>query len=52
MKWFWLFYTVYWFAYAIVAWSGQPIPTFSIGCGFMMAAIGCANSALDYWFKK
>ena len=46
MKWVSIFFGFYWLGMAIAAWCGCPPSNFSIGCGFMVAAIGMFSDAV------
>ena len=47
MKWFNIFFAIYWAVLAITAWCGYAPSNFSIGCGFLCAAVGFLGSACD-----
>lgn len=40
-----IIFSVYWAVLAITSWCGYPPSNFSVGCGFMVAAIGMASDA-------
>ena len=37
----------YWLGYGIAAWCGYTPPNFAIGCGFLVAALGCFGSMFN-----
>ena len=49
MKWFWLFYTVYWGYIGIATWCGVEFSALTYGCGCVMGALGCLDNAIKRW---
>lgn len=47
MKWLNVCLGVYWVGLGIAAWCGYVPSNFSIGCGFLCAALGSFGYALD-----
>jgi hypothetical protein len=47
MKWFWIFYTIYWTYVGIATFCGVEFSVITLGCGCLMGALGCLRNALD-----
>jgi hypothetical protein len=47
MKWFWIFYTIYWAYIGIATFCGVEFSVITLGCGCLMGALGCLRNALD-----